>query len=216
MTPPRREALTRAAIVGAARDMLRTTELDDLSLRKLASTLGVTAPALYAHVEDKEDLLQAVAETGFRDLLTRLERVSGDPLERLRGYGRAYVEQALADPEVFRVMFLYRPAALDVPGVDNALDAATEAFSRPDEAVREAIAVGAIHPDRDPARVALVLWTTAHGCATVLLLGAREGEVIVPEGMDALVDDVLDVTLAGLALPPGAGTDAPVGQSTSA
>ena len=84
MAPPRREALTRDAIVRAARDMLRTTELDDLSLRKLAAALGVTAPALYAHVEDKEDLLRAVAETGFRDLLGRLEGVSGDPLERLR------------------------------------------------------------------------------------------------------------------------------------
>ncbi len=216
MAPPRREALTRDAIVRAARDMLRTTELDDLSLRKLAAALGVTAPALYAHVEDKEDLLRAVAETGFRDLLGRLEGVSGDPLERLRGYGRAYVAQALADPEVFRVMFLYRPDALDVPGVDNALDAATEAFSRPDEAVRDAMSLGVIHPDRDPVRVALVLWTTAHGCATVLLLGAREGEVIVPEGMDTLVDDVLEVTLAGLALPPAAAEQAAARQSSPA
>jgi len=201
--PARREPLTRAAIVEATREMLRGTDLDALSLRKLAATLGVTAPALYAHVEDKEDLLRAVAETGFTDLVARFgEVVDDDPVERLRGYGRVYVEHALADPEVFRVMFLYRPGALDVPGVDNELPAATEAFTRPGEAVAAAMASGQIHPDRDPVLTAVTLWTTAHGCASVLLLGASSGEVIVPTGLGGLVDDVLDVTLQGLRSPP--------------
>jgi AcrR family transcriptional regulator len=201
--PARREPLTRAAIVEATREMLRGTDLDDLSLRKLAATLGVTAPALYAHVEDKQDLLRAVAETGFTDLVARFgEVVDDDPVERLRGYGRVYVEHALADPEVFRVMFLYRPGALDVPGVDNELPAATEAFTRPGEAVAAAMASGQIHPDRDPVLTAVTLWTTAHGCASVLLLGASSGEVIVPTGLEGLVDDVLDVTLQGLRNPP--------------
>jgi AcrR family transcriptional regulator len=199
----RRDLLSRDAIVEATRDMLRTTDLDDLSLRKLAGTLGVTAPALYAHVEDKQDLLRAVAETGFRELVDRFDRVDDpDPVDRLRGYGRAYVDHALADPEMFRVMFLYRPEALEVPDVDNELAAATDAFARPNEAVHAAIADGRIDPAWDPVRVSLVLWTTGHGVASVLLLGARQGEVVVPAGMEDLVDDVLDVTLAGLAAPP--------------
>ncbi|MFZ4434155.1 MAG: TetR family transcriptional regulator, partial [Microthrixaceae bacterium] len=66
----RRDALTRESIVSATREMLRTTDLDRLSLRKLAGVLGVTAPALYAHVRDKDDLLRAVAELGFGELVT--------------------------------------------------------------------------------------------------------------------------------------------------
>jgi len=211
MSPARREPLSRAAIVDATREMLRSIDLDDLSLRKLASTLGVTAPALYAHVEDKEDLLQAVAETGFTDLVARFDLVDDpDPLERLRAYGHAYVDQALTDPEVFRVMFLYRPGALEVPGVDNELPAATEAFARPGEALAAAMASGQIHPDRDPILTAITLWTASHGCASVLLLGASSGEVMVPTGMEGLVDDVIDVTLQGLGQPPrrAGGSDA--------
>jgi AcrR family transcriptional regulator len=205
MVSPRRGPLTRAAIVDAALEMLRTTELDDLSLRKLAAGLGVTAPALYAHVEDKEDLLRAVAERGFEDLLARFEQVTEtEPVARLRAFGHAYVEHAIADPEVFRVMFLFRPGALDVPGVDNELPAATSAFTYPGAAVADAMAAGDIHPDRDAATTAVTLWTTAHGCATVLLLGARNGEVIVPEGMGDVVSDVIDVTLLGLREPPTA------------
>jgi AcrR family transcriptional regulator len=203
MASPRRGALTRDAIVDAARELLRTTDLNDLSLRKLAAVLGVTAPALYAHVEDKEDLLRAVAERGFRDLLARFEQVTEtEPVARLRAFGHAYVEQAVADPEVFRVMFLFRPGALDVPGVDNELPAATAAFTYPGGAVAEALAAGDIHPERSPATTAVTMWTTAHGCATVLLLGARAGEVIVPEGMGEVVSDVIDVTLLGLRQPP--------------
>jgi AcrR family transcriptional regulator len=201
--PMRRDALSRAEIVDTTRDLLRSTHLEDLSLRKLAAALGVTAPALYAHVRDKDDLLRAVAETGFRELVARLDAIEADdPLERLRGFGRAYVEHALADPEVFRVMFLWRPGVLEVPGVDNELAAASEAFAKPEAAVRTAIAAGGIHPDWDPVRASLVLWTTGHGIASVLLLGARGGTVIVPAGMEHLVDDVIDVTLAGLAVPP--------------
>jgi AcrR family transcriptional regulator len=185
--------------------MLRTTDLDALSLRKLAAVLGVTAPALYAHVEDKQDLLRAVAERGFTDLVARFRAVEVDDLvERLRAYGQAYVDLALAEPEVFRVMFLFRPGALDVPGVDNELAAASEAFAVSGEAVATAIEVGALHPDRDPLLTALTLWTTAHGCASVLLLGASGGEVIVPEGLGQLVDQVIDTTLLGLRQPPGA------------
>jgi AcrR family transcriptional regulator len=199
----RRDALTRESIVSATREMLRTTDLDRLSLRKLAGVLGVTAPALYAHVRDKEDLLRAVAELGLRQHVTPKEAVdAADPLERLRGYGHAYVDLALADPEVFRVMFRYRPDAIEVPEIDNTLPAATDAFTLPGAAVAEAMRTGAIHPDRDPLRVALSLWATNHGVANVLLLGARDGEVVIPEDLAHLVDDVIDSMLDGLASPP--------------
>jgi AcrR family transcriptional regulator len=199
----RRDVLTRDSIVAATREMLRTTDLDGISLRKLAGRLGVTAPALYAHVEDKDDLLRAVAEVGFGDLVERMRAVDeSDPLARLRAYGRVYVELALADPGVFEVMFQYRPDSIDLPQVDNSLAAATEAFELPGAAVAEAIDAGLIHPDRDPAQVAMVLWATNHGCATVLLLGARDGIVIIPREFEHLLDDVVDTTLAGLATPP--------------
>jgi hypothetical protein len=112
------------------------------------------------------------------------------------------VDLALADPEVFRVMFRYRPDAIEVPEIDNTLPAATDAFTLPGAAVAEAMRTGAIHPDRDPLRVALSLWATNHGVANVLLLGARDGEVVIPEDLAHLVDDVIDSMLDGLASPP--------------
>lgn len=54
--------LTRAAIVRRALKIGETEGLDAVSLRRLASEFGVTPMALYRHVRDKQDLINAMAE----------------------------------------------------------------------------------------------------------------------------------------------------------
>ena len=54
--------LTRDAIVRLALKIGETEGLDAVSLRRLASEFGVTPMALYRHVRDKQDLINAMAE----------------------------------------------------------------------------------------------------------------------------------------------------------
>ncbi len=54
--------LTRAAIVRRAVKIGEAEGLDAVSLRRLASEFGVTPMALYRHVKDKQDLINAMAE----------------------------------------------------------------------------------------------------------------------------------------------------------
>lgn len=191
---PARPPLTRDGVVTAARSIIATSGLDALSLRRLASDLGVTAPALYAHVRDKADLFEALAEVGFRELLGRYDEIrTDDALERIRRQCEVYVDLALLDPGLFRVMFMFRPNALAVPGVDNELPAATEAFEHGVAAIAAAIDDGAIHPDHDPMTTAMSMWTVAHGLATVLLLGVAPD----PATRATLQDSVLGSTLRG-------------------
>ena len=83
------------------------------------AALGVTAPALYGHVKDKQDLLRAVAEDEFDRLIARFDEVTDtDPVARIRGYNHAYVTHARENPDTFRVMFLFPPdlaGAAEVP-----------------------------------------------------------------------------------------------------
>lgn len=195
MSSADRAPLQREAIIATTRELIISDGLEALTLRRLAATLGVTAPALYGHVKDKQDLLRAVAEDEFDRLLVRFEAVTvTDPVARIRAYNRAYVAHARDNPDTFRVMFLFPPdlaGAGDVPeGV--ALPGATRAFTAAAEAVAEAVEAGALSAD-DPLLVALALWSTVHGVATVLQLGfglSRDLE-------DALVDEVIDRVLAG-------------------
>lgn len=57
-----RTALTRAAIVGAAAQILAEFGLADLSMRRVADSLGVQAGALYYHVPNKQSMLSAIAD----------------------------------------------------------------------------------------------------------------------------------------------------------
>jgi len=192
-----RTPLRRDTIVEAARDLIRADGLAALSLRRLAAELGVTAPALYAHVADKRDLLRSVAEVELERLGARLAAVDADdPLARLRGYHRAYVDHARESPDLFDAMFLFPPDVGTGEPTGAELPAATETFATALAAVEDAVAVGALD-GADPLVIALTLWTSAHGVAAALRLG-----LLPPDLEAALVDQAADRLLAGWAPGP--------------
>ncbi len=98
----------RAVLVQAALELLKTQAPEELSLRGLAASAGVSRAAPYAHFADKAALLRAVASAGFA-LMAEDMRKSMDGATDARGRflatGRAYVRFARGNPNVFRLMF---------------------------------------------------------------------------------------------------------------
>jgi AcrR family transcriptional regulator len=190
--------LTRAGVVERARALVREDGAGRVSLRSVARSLDVTAPALYAHVTDYDDLLAAVAEGEFAHLRERFDAVDeDDPLDRLRALGRAYVDHALAEPHLHRLMFRYPPKLAEA-GLPISFGPATDVFSFALTAVEDAIDAGRLAVD-DSIIAALTLWSAAHGVAEVLLMGIG----VTDEMADALVASVVDATLDGLRRDPG-------------
>src|SRR5215472_8900990 len=68
----------RQALVRSALEILSEAGVGGLSLRAAARRARVSAMAPYRHFADKEALLAAVAEYGFRELATRLPTPLGD------------------------------------------------------------------------------------------------------------------------------------------
>lgn len=194
MAEASRPTLTRGAVIEAARSMIEAEGLDRISLRRLAGSLGVTAPALYAYVADKGDLLRAVAEEAFAELTERFEAIDDpDPLERIRAFSRTYVRFAVDRPELFRTLFLFPPELGVGEPTGQELPAATRAFDVPLRAIDEAMASGQLRR-QDPIMVAMTLWTTTHGVADALLMGFGFDDT----GRDQLVEAVIDTVLTGL------------------
>jgi TetR/AcrR family tetracycline transcriptional repressor len=73
-----RARLDRDQVVRAALELLDEVGLEALSLRRLASKLGVQAPALYWHIDSKEALLQLMSEAIAADHPPRPPR-PGEP-----------------------------------------------------------------------------------------------------------------------------------------
>jgi TetR/AcrR family transcriptional regulator, tetracycline repressor protein len=70
--------LTKAAIVAAALDALDETGLDGLTVRVVATRLGVQPPALYWHFSAKQDLLDEMATEIWRKVTEELKALPAD------------------------------------------------------------------------------------------------------------------------------------------
>lgn len=172
-----------------------------LSLRPLGARLGVTAPALYAHFDNKEAILVAVAETEFARLIERFElaiRGVEPPIDRIKAQSHAYVQHALEHPALFEILFVFRPAWSPNPDAPE-LPIASKAFEISATAVDDAIAAGLLGQS-DSLMASLTIWSAVHGVATLLLARPALGA----DFEAALVESVINSVVAGLAaeVPP--------------
>ena len=149
---------------------IQTRGISALTLRDVGTTLGVSRTALYRHFADKQALLTAVAEEGFRTLRTVLlaawaDRESGtDGLDRM---GLAYVRFAIAHPSHYRVMF----SAVVRDRVNQTLtDPNAHAFQVLEDAIIDEQRAGRVRED-DPQQLALYVWSVVHGVAMLALDG---------------------------------------------
>ncbi len=182
--------LSRELVVRTARNQLEHGGAAQLSLRAVARELGVTAPALYAYVADKGELLAAVATEHFERLVDRFEAVSEtDPLDRIRSLSRAYVEHAIESPGLFRLMFRYPPTPT---GEVDAFPPATRAFEVAAAATADAVAEGVLAVD-DVTMACMTQWAAMHGAAEILLMGFGFDE----EGAERFLTATIDTVLAG-------------------
>jgi AcrR family transcriptional regulator len=90
--------LTRQRVADAALSFIDAHGLEGLSMRKLGAELGVEAMSLYNHVTNKADLLDAVAEKLYHDVLEAYGEPSGDWKVHARALCHAYVDIAAAHP----------------------------------------------------------------------------------------------------------------------
>jgi AcrR family transcriptional regulator len=160
--------LLRDEILDAATQLLlETGHAKAVSIRSVAERVGVTPPSIYLHFQDKDTLLDAVCARYFEKLEEEMQRVSaGQPsaLEVLRAQGLAYVRFATKTPE------LYRIATMGEWRSDSNVDAAlaSSAFEHMRATVQALMDQG-ICPPGDATTVALKLWSTAHGVASLLI-----------------------------------------------
>lgn len=109
MTVTDRPPLSRERVAAAAVAFIDTHGLDALSMRKLGAELGVEAMSLYNHVANKADLLDAVSDRLYADVLEAYGEPTGDWKVHARALSHAYVDVAAAHPRA--VHLLIHPAA---------------------------------------------------------------------------------------------------------
>jgi AcrR family transcriptional regulator len=123
---PRGEgALLREEILLAAdRLLIETASEEAVSIRAIASQVGVTAPSIYRHFADKDSLMFAVCERTFGRLADAMQKAAAgldDPIEALRASGIEYVRFGLDHPEHYRLLMMTAHTAEHAEVVDDRL-----------------------------------------------------------------------------------------------
>ena len=111
--PPRdrrseRHAATRAEILDAAWEHVRTNGLAALSLRDLARSVGMQPPSLYSYFASKSaiyDAMFAQAAQQFVDEQKQAWPRTDDPLDTLKALLRFFVGFCTADPARYQLLF---------------------------------------------------------------------------------------------------------------
>lgn len=105
---------TRAAILGAARELFSTRGYGQVGTNEVVERAGVTRGAMYHHFKEKKDLFRAVYEDVERELVeTTAARMEGveDPWELLVTGSRAFFD-ACTDPTLRQIGLVDGPAVL--------------------------------------------------------------------------------------------------------
>ncbi|HTN55609.1 MAG TPA: TetR/AcrR family transcriptional regulator [Microbacterium sp.] len=164
----------REEILDVAERVLEETGLDGFGIGELARALGIRPPSLYKHFASLEVIQHALISRGFHRLAVAL-----DDTDDLVGFCRAYRTQALAAPQLYRLMTDRRlnRELLD-PGAELA-------------GMARILALFGETPARHPrARAA---WAWAHGLCALEIAGRFPPESDVAESWE-----VLAATLGGL------------------
>jgi AcrR family transcriptional regulator len=154
----------REALIEAAARLLAREGPAGLSTRRVAAEVGVSTMALYTHFDGMDGLRREVRREGFTRLTGHFDTVpqTSDPVADLSALGWAYCFNAVANPQLYRAVFLDAPIDAEDEAVGRA------AVQQPIDTVARCIEAGRFRP-ADPESLAIQLWVAGHGMVTGLL-----------------------------------------------
>ncbi len=167
----------RTEILDVAEALLyETAEAEAVSIRAIGHRVGVSAPSIYRHFPDKDELIRAVCLRGFERMHQLFDqRLAGidDPIERIMCLARAYADFGLGNPAQYRVLLMS-------PNISHH-DSATPAPSFDDRAEEmgglhrlvttvEAAMDAECFARQDPWPIAFTLWSAVHGIVSLRIV----------------------------------------------
>jgi AcrR family transcriptional regulator len=206
-------ALTQEQVVKRAVELMAEAGLEALTLRRLATELGVSAPTLYWHVRNKRQLLDLMAEALVAQEDRSTAPAHGQPwwdwlAERARVQYRALVTHR----DAALVVAGNRPTEARLPEIEQVLASLVVVGFLPAEALRTILSIGnyvigcAVErqaeaarppdPDRDDRLVARI--RAAGDLPTLTAAMAGLGEPGSPVAGDAGFEHGLALLIAGV------------------
>ncbi len=178
----------RAAMVEHTRRLVEEKGPDHFSVAEVARASGVSTAAPYRHFKDRDEILGEVCVDGMRrhqnQMLDALAQAPRGSLDRIRGLGRVYVNFALEEPGVFRLIFgsKQKPEAIEELNSEE-----INTFGIVKAEVADILGLPVEHPEAN--RRAFMLWTFVHGLS-FLLIDDKVRYAGIEVDVEALLDEL--------------------------
>jgi len=181
------EDAARQAILDAARKIIIKNGAGSLSMRGLAKQVGCSPATIYKYFENKEEMLEAIRQEGWR-LMNELNVEENQPdlpiLQRLELLHQIFQRFPSSYPEHYLLMFGSIDAApMTIKQVledKGHLDLAA--------LLRQSMAAGEIRSDQfTPGQLALLVWFLSHGVAMLNLTIFREDDEFLNTANEVLM-----------------------------
>lgn len=165
---------TRDRILETAFAQVDAGGLEALTIRGIASEIGLSPMAIYRHFANREAVMTALTKDGLARFEERLLQVPASmPKDRLRAVLDAYLSFALEEPTSYYIIFFaQRPS--DAPFLDEHKANTAVSFDILRQAVADAISAGTL-AKRNSVEVTLTLWAQAHGLVSLYVSGRFGG-----------------------------------------
>ena len=188
----------RNTLLAIATDLLAEDGVHSLSLRKMAQRAGVSHNAPYMHFADKEAVLVAIAQEGFRllsiDVESAISRSGDNSRQKLIAASKAYVCFAIEHPDRLQVMF----QPIDVEKYPALLEVSQASLNRLFELVKLGQENGELRSG-DTHEMTKAIWAMVHGIAALSI--AYKTRLLLPEknSVEDVVIALVNYLLDGLA-----------------
>jgi AcrR family transcriptional regulator len=154
---------TEERIAETALELLETGGEDGVSMRRVATAVGITPMAIYHHFADRRALLNFVVDREFSKYVESLQALPrrGTYESQIQTCMDAYIDYAFAHPRIFDYVFAEpRPGARRFPEDFRARRSPT--LNPVADLLQKAMEAGYLKQD-DVWEVAMELWAHTHG-----------------------------------------------------
>ncbi|MBT1701123.1 TetR/AcrR family transcriptional regulator [Fulvivirgaceae bacterium PWU4] len=182
-------------ILMAAKELFMEKGYEATSIRNIAEKIEYSPATVYLYYKDKDEIMHALHQEGFKMLVAYFGTLNTipEPFGRLIAMGRAYIQFAMENPEMYELIFVMKDPIDHVAScADDSWDEGDRAYDVLFQTVVECQKSGDFQ-GFEPHGLSFTIWSTMHGLCSLRISG-HLGHVAEASKVKPDVDSLMTYT----------------------
>jgi AcrR family transcriptional regulator len=179
-------------------EFIKNDEIDNLTLKVLSDKTGTSRSAIYRHFKNKDALIETMIVEGFdkfdANISPMLLNSDKSLMDRFYVSGKALIDFAIENPNLYRLLFGKKYSHIR-ESLMSMEDEDCSGFGALKKAIQEGQKSG-ILKKTDSYHQAIVIWSSLHGLASLMIDGFMDIEKIYDELYDEMFKSLLEGNIA--------------------